>query len=276
MNTVKLCLMILLISSIDGYPSDHNSENDCSNYCFNNGICVSPDNIRQCYCLPEWEGERCDSVRESDTIYIDPSQQTIKYDLRNHPCTLVPNLCANGGLCQFENNSFSCACTHQFYGKRCEKLSPCNNNFCKNGGLCTLEGDNPKCNCNGTLFEGLMCHVFTTTTIAPQNTTMNPICDAYKEFCNGGSCIMVGASPTCQCQPTQSGQFCEISQPVTQPGMVTTPFNPGQGSSPPPASGITCANNPCRNNRPCYPNGNSYFCFCGNQFSGYNCENPAG
>jgi len=127
---------------------------------------------------------------------------------------------------------------------------------------------------------------------------------------NGGSCVLTNGLPTCQCQPPYSGDFCDVTQ-GTQPGQITTSLAPGQsttslapgqstssldpGQSPsslnpgqittssnpgqpntPPPNGITCANNPCRNNRPCYPNGNSYFCFCGNQYTGYNCENPAG
>ncbi|CAF1685328.1 unnamed protein product [Adineta ricciae] len=70
---------------------------------------------------------------------------------------------------------------------------------------------------------------------------------------------------------SKGGTNSPTPNPTLLPGQTTPPVNPGQSSTSPPA-GITCAQNPCRNNRPCYNNGNSYFCYCGSQFSGTNCE----
>ncbi|CAF3410138.1 unnamed protein product [Rotaria socialis] len=60
----------------------------------------------------------------------------------------------------------------------------------------------------------------------------------------------------------------------TNPASVSGPTNPSTapGQTNLPTAGITCSNSPCRNNRPCYNNGNSYFCFCGSQYRGINCE----
>ncbi len=33
----------------------------------NNVVCFIVENPPQCYYLPEWEGERCDQIQQSDT-----------------------------------------------------------------------------------------------------------------------------------------------------------------------------------------------------------------
>ncbi|CAF4173764.1 unnamed protein product, partial [Rotaria sordida] len=67
-------------------------------------------------------------------------------------------------------------------------------------------------------------------------------------------------------EPIVTGQ---TNPPVTpiQPTPPVTPI-----ATNPPIAGVTCANSPCRNNRPCYNNGNSFFCYCGQQFTGTHCE----
>ncbi|CAF4102813.1 unnamed protein product, partial [Rotaria magnacalcarata] len=102
----------------------------------------------------------------------------------------------------------------------------------------------------------------------------------------------VGATPS-QGPPVVPGQTTPPpvpgqTTPPPVPGQTTPPPVPGQTTPPPvpgqttpplvigpsnkPPAGVTCAQNPCRNNRPCYNNGNSYFCSCGSQYRGINCE----
>ncbi|CAF1194898.1 unnamed protein product [Rotaria sordida] len=89
----------------------------------------------------------------------------------------------------------------------------------------------------------------------------------------------------CQCPPSHTGDQCQTPtgwSPGPEPivtGQPTPPVITGQPTPPvtpiatnPPIAGITCANSPCRNNRPCYNNGNSFFCYCGQQFTGTHCE----
>ncbi|CAF4898638.1 unnamed protein product [Rotaria sp. Silwood1] len=88
--------------------------------------------------------------------------------------------------------------------------------------------------------------------------------------------------PPSQTTPVPPGQTTPVppGQTTPVPPGQTTPVPPGQTTSVPPGqtntpgAGITCADNPCRNSRPCYNNGNSYYCFCGTQYRGPNCEEP--
>ena len=112
--------IISLLPLISGFPSDIN-EKKCLNYCSNDGVCVIIDENPQCYCLPGWKGNRCDIVRPYNPNEPIKSEPMSRYQLRVHPCDLVPpNMCLNGGLCTFENNTYSCSCGYQYIGGRCE------------------------------------------------------------------------------------------------------------------------------------------------------------
>src|SRR5690348_1818449 len=100
---IERCLniygFILLIELINVNSLRINDER-CLNYCSNDGICLIINNKPECYCLPEWDGERCDIVRQIKTNYQSKSIKLIHRNyLRNDPCTFVPNLCKNGGVC---------------------------------------------------------------------------------------------------------------------------------------------------------------------------------
>lgn len=115
---------IVLLSTALGFPAA-TKDSRCLNHCSNDGVCVIVENSPQCYCLPEWEGETCDYVREQTDINEEQQDIVImsRSNLRNSPCSLVPGLCKNSGLCQFADNKYSCACTDEFTGKRCELQS---------------------------------------------------------------------------------------------------------------------------------------------------------
>ena len=108
---------------IHGYPSNEKPVDACLNYCLNDGICVMGQNTPHCYCLPGWEGTQCATVRVSTPNNI-PFEKIVKSYVRATPCDLAPpTLCLNGGLCQFNNSLYTCACPSAFYGARCEKPS---------------------------------------------------------------------------------------------------------------------------------------------------------
>jgi hypothetical protein len=100
----------------------------CLNYCSNDAICKVNDGIIQCYCLPEWDGERCDIPREipQDYQFLDENFQ-VKGEFRSTPCDLVPGLCLNGGVCYVNETAsgakLSCQCLFPKAGPRCEETS---------------------------------------------------------------------------------------------------------------------------------------------------------
>jgi len=285
--------IMLFLSLVNGYPSDKNGE-QCFNYCSNDAVCLTVNNNRQCYCLPEWDGQLCDIPRTDHQIKF---TQNTRNNLRNTPCTYVPTLCKNGGICYFDEgvtNKVACQCPYPYDGPRCEEYSLCYN-FCMNDGICTITGKTAKCECKEG-FAGDRCNERLTTTPAPTTTTTTDttttdiVCSYLPDgFCNTGQCVVNGGRATCQCPSTHTGEQCDIPTGATQrPGQTNPPIGPGQTNPPiipgqtnppigpgqtnPPSGGRKCSDNPCRNNRPCYNNGNSYFCDCGSQFTGNDCE----
>jgi Notch-like protein len=289
---VEMCVVLLSLLLVNGYPSDKNGK-QCLNYCSNDGVCLIMDNKAQCYCLPEWEGERCDLPRINHEMKF----KKTNIQLRNSPCTYVPTLCKNGGVCFFDDQEkkLACQCPYPYDGPRCDEYSACYN-YCLNDGVCVVDNNKkPRCECKEG-FEDDRCNVRktttppTTTTTTTDTTTTDVICSYLPEdFCNTGSCIVNGGLATCQCPNTHTGEQCEIPTGVTQgPGQTNPPINPAfttpttrpgmtnpttrPGLTNQPSGGKRCSDNPCQNNRPCYNNGNSYFCDCGTQFNGINCE----
>ncbi|CAF1365719.1 unnamed protein product [Adineta steineri] len=296
----------LFQSSVYGYPSndDANVKQCSKSDCSNNGVCLLMNNIRQCYCYPEWQGEKCNLIREFKKDSNKQVKQISRITSRNTPCSYVPDLCKNSGVCYLgDDKKLACQCPYPYDGARCQEYSVCYN-YCFNNGICEVEGDEPKdkkpkCEC-GDNFDGERCQVpitttmgsTTTTTTTTVSTTPDIICSYLPDgYCNDGSCIVINNLAKCQCPPTHTGDQCQISTGVTQsPGQIilptqnpfqtqypfqtNPPINPGITNSP--QVGITCTRNPCRNNRPCYNNGNSYYCFCGSAYSGVNCEINAG
>ncbi|CAF1610034.1 unnamed protein product [Rotaria magnacalcarata] len=218
----------------------------------------------------------------------------------------------SGSCFIFNGNQLMCGCTEKFTGDLCEMESPCKpggNNYCGGGSTCIPDPDPtkaPTCICaSGSYGFNCMNIIVTVTTTTPQTTTMSAGCKLFPTLCqNGGTCESDGTTTTCKCPPTHAGPQCKTpvgatpsqgppvvpgqTTPPPVPGQTTPPPVPGQTTPPPvpgqttpplvigpsnkPPAGVTCAQNPCRNNRPCYNNGNSYFCSCGSQYRGINCE----
>ena len=113
------CAFFVLLSVAYGFPAA-TKDKRCLNYCSNDGVCVIVKDAPQCYCLPEWEGEKCEDVRE-ETSEGEEEEIIVmgRSNLRNDPCSLVPGLCKRG-LCQIKDNKYFCACPYEYSGKRCE------------------------------------------------------------------------------------------------------------------------------------------------------------
>ena len=118
---LKICAFICFISMVSAFPSS-DENNDCSNYCQNDGICVVIKNQRQCYCLPGWTGELCKDPREYKLIQFHPSQRNQMSSARNQECAAIPPNFCNGGVCRFNGTKkeFSCVCPYDKIGQRCE------------------------------------------------------------------------------------------------------------------------------------------------------------
>lgn len=154
------------------------------------------------------------------------------------PCDLRP--CSNGGTCQPNGTTRSCACPPGLTGESCDV------------DIDESKGPNPCLN-NGTvinLFGGYDCQCqapFTGKNCSNQTNS----CDA-KPCLNGATCVnLLGVNNfTCQCLPGFTGLTCEIK------------MNP-------------CNANPCSLNNtdgPCaWTGGSNYTCNCQPGWTGVNC-----
>jgi hypothetical protein len=117
-----VCTILLLVSLANGKPSNPVAT-ECN--CANDAVCIKSGSRADCYCLPEWQGERCDIPREYKPTKMKINFQNSRIDARNTPCSFVPTLCKNGGLCRYESSSkkLSCTCPDAYFGPRCEDPS---------------------------------------------------------------------------------------------------------------------------------------------------------
>jgi len=270
--------LILLISMINGYPSDVVND-QCVNYCSNDAVCLptANNNNPQCYCLPGWDGERCDIVAQVQQTYRIDKKQILRSNLRVSPCSYRPDLCVHG-MCFVNNSQLACMCEADWAGARCEEISDCKD-YCYNNGLCEIINEAPNCNCVNN-YGGRRCQsVKTTTTVSPPNTTTTTdVGCSYlpPDFCkNGGFCVVINNLALCQCPLPYTGLQCQTDPRVSPgPGSSVGPIIPASSSGPGvlPSVGVTCADGPCKNQGRCYPNGNSYVCSCGSLYTGTNCE----
>ncbi|CAF2020319.1 unnamed protein product [Rotaria magnacalcarata] len=286
---VSTLVIVLLFSSLHLIQSNSIS-NECLDYCSNNGLCIETNNGRKCICLPEWTGQRCDFPRDSSLTKQMHNSLVDMTFVRNNPCNSAPaGFCKNNGICFVEASKFKCFCQYPYTGDYCDELSECFD-YCLNNGICKLESGGPECTCSPT-WTGTRCQKLqATTTVTTQSTpsTTNIPCTYVPSgYCNSGTCIAVNNQARCECPPEFFGNQCEIPRgatssqtpsTVTSSTFTTPPFTTPAFTTPvsimtTPTTRISCTPNPCRNNRPCYNNGNSYFCYCGQQYTGKNCEN---
>jgi hypothetical protein len=272
----NICGIILLITFIDVNSLSLNNEK-CLNHCSNDGVCLVIETKVQCYCLPEWEGERCDKATIKPPSYQLEKNEMLRNNFRNAPCSYVPTLCQNGGVCFLNETSkkLACKCPYDWDGARCEERSVCYE-YCFNNGLCEVQTDGtPKCTDCGDNYDGTRCQsVKTTTTNAPPSTTTDLICTYLPAgYCNKGTCAVGrNAQVYCICPPTYTGNQCQTAtgggQGPDPPGPIINPTNNTIGGG----NGNACASNPCFYNNPCYNTGNSYYCLCGANYQGANCQ----
>merc|ERR1719242_588687 len=72
-----------------------------TNPCQNDALCFIHDDSYECYCVPDFHGERCQ----------------YKYN----DCMLPPlPKCFNGGRCIDGVDQYKCSCTEGYSGKNCE------------------------------------------------------------------------------------------------------------------------------------------------------------
>ncbi|CAF1306272.1 unnamed protein product [Rotaria sp. Silwood1] len=159
--------IIFLISLANGYPSN-DINNKCVNYCSNDALCLIINNNPRCYCLPEFDGERCQMIRTTNRNTRIKFKQITENNPINPLCSYVPDLCHNGGTCDVEESAsgpkFICRCPISYDGSRsCYQ-------HCFNNGNCTLDATkNPICTCTES-FAPPRCIAFTTTTAGPTTT----------------------------------------------------------------------------------------------------------
>ena len=167
---------------------------------------------------------------ENDTSPSTSAPTTSSCENCEHdPCLLNP--CNHGGECSHQDGLISCNCTDGFVGDYCE-LSECDvKDPCENGGNCVhTEQDGITCVCQPG-YSGDYCEI-------------TPC--SYNQ-CVNGSCLIVEADYSCNCDSDFIGEFCEYENP--------------------------CLSRPCQNGGICIPNGPEYACDCKKPYLyGKNCE----
>lgn len=140
--------------------------------CMNGGTCKEKINSYECHCHSRFTGLLC--------------------ELDTDPCASAP--CLYGGKCKANiGGTFSCECSHQLSGRRCEYGRFCTPNPCKHGGVCEEGDKGPLCKCHS--FAGELCEF-------DLNECESSPC------LNGGTCINGIGSFHCLCPPNTTGNYC--------------------------------------------------------------------
>ncbi|XP_033747123.1 von Willebrand factor A domain-containing protein 2-like [Pecten maximus] len=71
-----------------------------------------------------------------------------------NPCLAIP--CKNGATCKAADTSYTCSCTHGYYGDTCLFDHPCGTAPCTNGGTCNKMGSDFNCSCTDR-YTGTNC-----------------------------------------------------------------------------------------------------------------------
>ncbi|KAJ3599246.1 hypothetical protein NHX12_033209 [Muraenolepis orangiensis] len=275
-----------------------------SNPCQNRALCRSRGNGYSCFCVPGFQGARCQiDVNECVsqpclngatcmdrvgryTCLCPPGFTGSTCQLQIDECQSQP--CLNGGSCHDAIRSFACTCMTGFHGDRCENnTSRCQNGPCQNGALCVDGPNEYSCVCTGPAFTGQHCE------------TLVPPCQSEPCF-NSALCQDNGSNYTCKCWPGFSGRQCERDigecdsgpcahgarcverswQPLygSEP-LLPTHYDPRQAqgylcSCPPGTSTLCqelvdrCESSPCQNGGSCENQVGGYACHCLTQSQG--------
>ncbi|RVE65547.1 hypothetical protein OJAV_G00117580 [Oryzias javanicus] len=185
-----------------------------SNPCLNGATCEDLFNKFGCVCDLGWEGIQCET--DADDCASQPCiHGSCKDYLAGFECHCDPgytggiceenidecedHACEHGGTCQDGINTYSCLCSKDYSGPRCQWTFPpiqCNTDVqCTNGGICNdgLWGAN--CTCKPG-FTGSRCE------LEMDECESNP-CQ------NGGSCLDRFNMFVCKCPTGYSGPVCD-------------------------------------------------------------------
>ncbi|CAG2065183.1 unnamed protein product, partial [Timema podura] len=142
--------------------------------CLNGGTCkdLGGDSFR-CECHTRFTGPTC--------------------SLDTDPCASSP--CLHGGFCRQGPTlgGYTCECSSDLSGKRCEFGRYCNSDPCRNGGTCEEGDSGPACRCAG--YAGELCEV-----------DVNE-CEMGGCF-NGATCVNEPGGFQCICPPNATGPHC--------------------------------------------------------------------
>nr|XP_015826375.2 protein crumbs homolog 1 isoform X1 [Nothobranchius furzeri]XP_054608148.1 protein crumbs homolog 1 isoform X1 [Nothobranchius furzeri] len=294
-------LFVSLLVVIDGTSHDkHPAVDHCfPNPCQNQAICRNRGNGYSCFCVPGFQGARCQiDVNEcvsqpcrNGATCVDrvgrfscvcsPGFTGTTCEVQTDECQSEP--CQNGGRCHSYAEGFRCTCLPGFQGHRCEiNTDECQEQPCQNGAVC-IDGVNEySCDCSHTGFTGRHCET--------------PLSQCHSDPCiNIATCRDNHGNYTCECRPGFEGRHCEIhigecsssSRPCMHGGScIERSWQDLDGAEPegnPPsqAAGFTCLCPPgttgsfCQNlmnsceSSPCQNGGR-----CENQDGGYICHCP--
>jgi hypothetical protein len=168
--------------------------------CSGRGMCQIETGT--CACFAEWTGKGCGVERDE--------------------CDSSP--CANGGTCSDLFGAYSCECTADFQGERCElcrtdathpSCIPCASSPCANGGTCSANAVGVySCECPPS-FNGTNCETCSEYGLL---AGADPLCQPcmIAPCQNGGSCIenvsslVADGGFVCQCPVQYNGTTCEF------------------------------------------------------------------
>ncbi|KAG7333115.1 hypothetical protein KOW79_003250 [Hemibagrus wyckioides] len=227
-----------------------------TNPCENNGTCSDITQRHEghdytCTCLPEFEGQNCQS--------------------RVNHCASEP--CKNGATCTNTLTGPQCTCAEGYKGNICEvRIDPCASGPCHNNGTCYLQNGGQGFSC--TCPPGFTGH---TCTQLVDFCSLNP--------CAHGVCRNVGTSYRCLCVPGYHGLYCEeeynecLSAPCLNFATCRDLINAYECLCTPQYTGRhceiyqdPCTKLQCQNGGQCERRRSNATCVCAPGYTGENCE----
>ncbi|XP_055363925.1 protein crumbs homolog 1 isoform X3 [Betta splendens] len=187
----------------------------CSpNPCRNRALCRSHGDGYSCFCVPGFQGSRCQiDVNEcvsqpcrNGATCVDrvgrfsclcaPGFTGATCEIHIDECQSRP--CLSGASCHDHAGGFTCTCPPGFQGHRCEiDTDECREQRCQNGAPCVDGVNEYSCDCSHTAFTGRHCEV--------------PLPPCRSEPClNGATCQDDRGNYTCKCWPGFEGRQCEL------------------------------------------------------------------